>query len=92
MSTLQFQFLILIIAGWVNRTQQDVIEYLERAVCSELVSGRKSLICWEDTGKYTEIGTPRRSCLRDWVAFRAHPGEFPDFGNSEFPTNEQGLP
>ncbi len=29
MSTLQFQFLILIIAGWVNRTQQDVIEYLE---------------------------------------------------------------
>ena len=28
-SVLQFQFLILIIAGWVNRTQQDVIEYLE---------------------------------------------------------------
>jgi len=39
MSTLQFQFLILIIAGWINRTQQDDIEYLERAVCSELVSG-----------------------------------------------------
>ena len=31
----------------------DDSEYLaERAVCSELVSGRKSLICWEDTGKY----------------------------------------
>jgi transposase InsO family protein len=29
MSTLQFQFLILIIAGWVNRSQRDVIEYLE---------------------------------------------------------------
>ncbi len=29
MSTLQFQFLILILAGWVNRTQQDVIEYLQ---------------------------------------------------------------
>ncbi len=26
MSTFQFQFLILILAGWVNRSQQDVIE------------------------------------------------------------------
>ncbi len=46
-------------------------EYLaEEPVCSELVSERKSLICWEDTGKYTEIGRPRRGCLRDLVAFR----------------------
>jgi transposase InsO family protein len=28
MNTLQLQFLILILVGWVNRSQQDVIEYL----------------------------------------------------------------
>ncbi len=28
MNTLQLQFLMLIFAGWVNRGQQDVIEYL----------------------------------------------------------------
>ncbi len=27
-NTLQLQFLILIFAGWVDRSQQDVIEYL----------------------------------------------------------------
>ena len=49
----------------------DDSEYMAvRAVRSELVSGRKSLICWEDTGKYTEIGKPRRGCFRDLVAFR----------------------
>ena len=43
MSTLQFQSLILIIAGWVNRTQQDVIEYLEaenRVLREQLGDGR----------------------------------------------------
>ncbi len=29
MNTLQLQFLMLIFAGWVNRHQQDVIEYLQ---------------------------------------------------------------
>ena len=29
MNTLQLQFLMLIFAGWVNRSQQDVIEYLQ---------------------------------------------------------------
>jgi hypothetical protein len=29
MNTLQLQFLMLIFAGWVNRNQQDVIEYLQ---------------------------------------------------------------
>ena len=29
MNTLQLQFLISILAGWVNRGQQDVIEYLQ---------------------------------------------------------------
>ena len=29
MNTLQLQFLISILAGWVNRGQQDIIEYLQ---------------------------------------------------------------
>jgi hypothetical protein len=29
MNTLQLQFLMLIFAGWLNRSQQDVIEYLQ---------------------------------------------------------------
>ncbi len=29
MNTLQLQFLVSLFAGWVNRSQQDVIEYLE---------------------------------------------------------------
>jgi hypothetical protein len=29
MNNLQLQFLMLIFAGWVNRGQQDVIEYLQ---------------------------------------------------------------
>jgi len=29
MNSLQLQFLMLILAGWVNRSQQDVIEYLQ---------------------------------------------------------------
>ena len=43
MNTLRLQFLILIIAGWVNRTQQDVIEYLQaenRVLCEQLGDGR----------------------------------------------------
>ncbi len=43
MNTLHLQFLILIIAGWVNRSQQDVIEYLQaenRALREQLGDGR----------------------------------------------------
>ena len=29
MNTLQLQFLMWIFAGWVNRSQQDVIQYLQ---------------------------------------------------------------
>ena len=29
MSSLQLQLLIVILAGWINRSQQDVIEYLQ---------------------------------------------------------------
>ena len=39
MNALPLQFLMLIIVGWVNRHQQDVIEYLQeenRALCRQL--------------------------------------------------------
>ncbi len=38
MNTLQLQFLMSLFAGWVNRSQQDAIEYLEeenQVVCSQ---------------------------------------------------------
>ena len=43
MNSLHFQLLILIIAGWVNRSQQDVIEYLQaenRVLREQLGDGR----------------------------------------------------
>ncbi len=43
MNTLHLQFLILILAGWVNRSQQDVIEYLQaenRVLREQLGDGR----------------------------------------------------
>ena len=45
MNTLQLQFLILIFAGWVNRSQQDVIEYLleENRVFREQLGGKRLL-------------------------------------------------
>jgi putative transposase len=45
MSTLPFQFLILTVAGWVNRNQQDVIEYLqeENRVLREHLGGSRLL-------------------------------------------------
>ena len=30
MNTLQIQFLMLIVAGWVSRSLQDIIEYLQQ--------------------------------------------------------------
>jgi hypothetical protein len=43
MNTLQLQFLLLIFAGWVNRSQQDVIEYLqeENRVLREHLGGKR---------------------------------------------------
>ena len=43
MNTLQLQFLMLIFAGWVNRSQQDVIEYLqeENRIFREQLAGRR---------------------------------------------------
>ncbi len=45
MSTLQLEFLMLIFAGWVNRSQQDVIEYLqeENRVLREQLDGTRVL-------------------------------------------------
>jgi hypothetical protein len=43
MNTRHLQFLILILAGWVNRSQQDVIEYLQaenRVLREQLGDGR----------------------------------------------------
>ncbi len=37
-NTLQLQFLISILAGWVNRGQQDIIEYLQE---EDQVSARR---------------------------------------------------
>jgi putative transposase len=43
MNSLPLQFLILTVAGWVNRRQQDVIEYLreENRILHEHVGGRR---------------------------------------------------
>ena len=45
MSTLQLQFLMVIFAGWVNRSQQDVIEYLreENRALREQLGGKRLL-------------------------------------------------
>jgi len=40
MNTLQLKFLMLIFARWVNRSQQDVIEYLREEEAAELPSDR----------------------------------------------------
>ncbi len=45
MNTLQLQFLMLIFAGWVSRSQKDVIEYLqeENRVLREQLGGKRLL-------------------------------------------------
>ena len=45
MNTLQLQFLMLIFAGWLSRSQQDVIEYLqeENRVLREHLGGKRLL-------------------------------------------------
>ena len=45
MNNLQLQFLMLIFAGWVNRSQQDVIEYLqeENRALREQLGGKRLL-------------------------------------------------
>jgi putative transposase len=45
MNALPLQFLLMTLAGWVNRSQQDVIEYLqeENRVLREHLGGRRLL-------------------------------------------------
>jgi hypothetical protein len=45
MNTLQLQFVLLTFAGWINRSQQDVIEYLqeENRVLVEQLGGKRLL-------------------------------------------------
>lgn len=45
MNLLHFQFLVLMIAGWVSRSQHDVIAYLqaENRVLREQLNGRRLL-------------------------------------------------
>jgi hypothetical protein len=40
MNALPLQFLMLIFAGWVNRHQQDVIEYLQEEDRAGILPGR----------------------------------------------------
>ena len=56
MDTLPLQFLILTVAGWVNRSQQDVIAYLreENRVLREQVGGRRL--------RFTDV---QRRCLAE---------------------------
>ena len=44
MMTYHAQFLLLVVAGWVNRQQQDVIDYLQRGepCASNRASGQAS--------------------------------------------------
>ena len=45
MNPLHIQFLVLTFAGWVNRSQQDVIDYLqaENRVLREQLNGKRLL-------------------------------------------------
>ncbi len=59
MNTLQLQFLISILAAWVNRGQQDLIEYLQeenRVLCEQL--GAKRLL-FTDVQRRTRAENPQ---------------------------------
>ena len=42
MMTYHVQFLLLVVAGWVNRQQQDVIDYLQEPCAPSRASGQAS--------------------------------------------------
>jgi hypothetical protein len=62
-----------------------------RAVCNELVSGCRSLICWEDTGKCVKPAFRTGPDSPSRPVHAVLPGMFPKFGNRELPANEQGF-
>ena len=60
MNTLQLQFLISILAGWVSRGQQDIIEYLQeenRVLRGQLGEGR---LLFTDVQRRRSQPRPRR--------------------------------
>jgi hypothetical protein len=62
MNALPLQFLMLIFAGWVNRHQQDVIEYLQeenRALREQL--GGKRLQFIDQQRRRMAVTRPKRS-------------------------------
>jgi hypothetical protein len=61
-NTLQLQFLISILAGWLNRSQQDMIEYLqeENRVLREQL-GAKRLLFTDRQRRRLAQPRPRRS-------------------------------
>ena len=74
MATAHFQLLVSAVAGWVNRHQQDVIEYLqeENRVLREQLGGYCHVNGYRP-GAYTISGGVRRSRLPDLVPRQARP-------------------
>ena len=62
-------FILLCLAGWMNRNQQDVIEYLqeERRVLKELL-GKKTR--FNDDQRRRLAGTGKRLGRRRWIDLR----------------------
>ena len=78
MNTLQLEFLMLILTGWVNRRQQNVIEYLqeENRALREQLGGKRLL--------FTDRQRRRlgRRCKRITLDF--DPTDDPAHGQQEF--------
>ena len=62
-----------------------------QAVWCELVSGSRSLICWESTGNLSGARLPGWAIRPNAASLRGHTGMFPEFGNREIRGNEHGL-
>jgi hypothetical protein len=63
MSTLGLQLLMMIIFGWVNRSQQDIIEYLREEEAAELLSNR--VLREQLGGKVLRFTDPQRRRLAE---------------------------
>ena len=68
MMTYHVQFLLLVVAGWVNRQQQDVIDYLQEA----LLHGPEQIadlpVPVAESPGAVRIGHPERSHLVEYFA------------------------
>ena len=63
----------------------------EIPVCSEPVSGSRSLICWENTGTLSGARLLGGAIRPNAASSRGHTGMFPKFGNREIHGNEHGF-